>query len=137
MEKNYPAQSPAIGILTPRERVHMRARELALMAGRVQLHVTQTDYEQAKREITGESDAARQEAILDAINEIKPWNPVPGPIGRQTPGPPAGDEDAEGRSESGQPDGKGAGEAGKDRMRRAARATARREQSEEQASISR
>ncbi len=48
-----------------RERVHARTRELALIAGRTPPHVAQVDYEQAKREVTGESDIERQEAVLN------------------------------------------------------------------------
>lgn len=49
-----------------RARVRARARELALLAGVAPPQVMQVHYEQAKREITGESEPARQEAILDA-----------------------------------------------------------------------
>ena len=52
-----------------RERVHLRAHELAVIAGRPPPHVTQVDYEQAKREVTGESDLDRQEAMLDSVPE--------------------------------------------------------------------
>lgn len=47
-----------------RARVDARTHELALLAGRVPPHVTQSDYEQAKREVTGESDSDRQDAML-------------------------------------------------------------------------
>jgi hypothetical protein len=49
-----------------RERVYCRTRELAAQAGRPPPHVTQRDYEQARREVTGESDRERQDALLDA-----------------------------------------------------------------------
>jgi hypothetical protein len=39
------------------ERVRARTRELALDAGRVPPHVLQADYEQAKREVMGETAA--------------------------------------------------------------------------------
>lgn len=54
-----------LGAVT-REQVRARTRELALLAGRVPPHVLQTDYEEAKRELTGTWDLERQEAILDA-----------------------------------------------------------------------
>ena len=47
--------------------VQARARELAVLAGHVPPQVRQSDYEQAKRELTGESDIDRQDAILDAL----------------------------------------------------------------------
>jgi hypothetical protein len=49
-----------------RERVHARARELALRAGRMPADMTQAHYEQAKRELTGASETVNQEAILDS-----------------------------------------------------------------------
>jgi hypothetical protein len=51
-----------------REGVRARARELALCAGRAPANVAQRDYEQAKREVTGESDPDRQEAILEKVD---------------------------------------------------------------------
>ncbi len=60
------AMRPADLGRTPRERLAWRTRELAVLAGRSSLDVTQTDYEQAKRDVTGESVPARQDAILDA-----------------------------------------------------------------------
>ncbi len=64
-----------IGPVT-RERVHARTRELALIAGRLPPHVTQSDYEQARREVTGESDFDRQEAMLEPNPD--PRNQPPG-----------------------------------------------------------
>jgi hypothetical protein len=67
---NFP-QRPTVSVralgLVPmtRETVRTRARELALLAGRAPACVTQIDYEQAKREVTGESDFERQEALLE------------------------------------------------------------------------
>ena len=102
--------------------VHERARELSIMAGRESHQVTQADYEQAKRELTGESDIDRQDALLDALPESKRWDPVPGSEGRQVPETPSEDEDDEGRSETEQLVDEGAEEAERDRMLQAARA---------------
>jgi len=104
-----------------REMVHARTRELALMAGRVATDVSQADYEQARRELTGESDVDRQDAILDALPETKRWDPVPGSEGRQAPESPSEDEDDEGRSETAQLVDEGAEAAERDRMLQAAR----------------
>ena len=103
--------------------VHDRARELALIADRTAQQVTQADYEKAKRELTGESDLDRQDAILDALPEAKRWDPVPGSEGQQARESPSEDEDEEGRSETEQLVDKGAAEAGRDRMIQSARAT--------------
>jgi len=100
-----------------REMVRARARELSAIAGR---QVTQADYERAKREMTGESDVDRQDALLDALPESKRWDPVPGSEGRQVPETPSEDEDDEGRSETVQLVDEGAKEAERDRMLQAA-----------------
>ncbi len=52
-----------------------RARELARLAGFDPPHVRQSDYEQARRELTGESDFDRQDAVLEALPEVKRWHP--------------------------------------------------------------
>ena len=109
-----------IGPVT-RQMVHARASELAAIAGRSSLEVRQSDYERAKRELTGESDADLQDAILDALPETKRWDPVPGSVGRQTPDAPSEDEDDEGRSETELLVDEGAEEADRDRMLQAAR----------------
>jgi hypothetical protein len=83
-----------------REDVHARARELALIDGRTPPDVSQADYEQAKRELTGESELDRQEAVLDAIPEEKRDDPTPDSTGHQVPESPSEEEDDEGRSES-------------------------------------
>lgn len=110
-----------IGPVT-RAMVQARAQELAVLAGHAPPHVTQAEYQQAKRELTGESDTDRQDAILDALPEAKRWDPVPGSEGRQTPESPSEDEDDEGRSETEQLVDEGAEEAERDRMFQAARA---------------
>lgn len=62
------ADDGAAGDPHPRTRVHARACELALKSGRRDAYVQQSDYEQAKREVTGESDMDLQDAILDALD---------------------------------------------------------------------
>ena len=111
---------PENGAVT-REMAHARARELALIAGRSSSEVSQADYEQAKRELTGESELDRQDAILDALPETKRWDPVPGSEGKRAPESPSEDEDDEGRSEPELMVDEGAGEAERDRMLQAAR----------------
>jgi hypothetical protein len=51
---------------TMRERLHSRTCYNAAKAGRLSTSVSQADYEQAKRDVTGETDPDRQTAILDA-----------------------------------------------------------------------
>lgn len=50
-----------------REQVHVRTQQLAVLAGRVPPQVSQADYEQAKREVTGESELDRQNAALEPM----------------------------------------------------------------------
>lgn len=72
MKNIQTAQRPAnesvatIGSVT-RQMVHERTLELALTAGRNSHQIRQADYEQAKRELTGESDFDRQQQILDFL----------------------------------------------------------------------
>lgn len=49
--------------VTPRM-VRSRTVELAISAGRSPIEIKQSDYEQAKRELTGETDFERQLAVL-------------------------------------------------------------------------
>ena len=49
-----------------RKSVNERTHELARLTKRIDPDITQADYEQAKREITGETDIGRQNAVLDA-----------------------------------------------------------------------
>jgi hypothetical protein len=59
---------PALQPPTIRERLRRRTRELAVRAGRSPQQISQLDYEQAKRELTGESDAGRQDSVLLALD---------------------------------------------------------------------
>jgi hypothetical protein len=66
-----------------RSMVYERCRELALKDGRAPGCVSQTDYEQAKWELTGERDIDRQEAILGAIEDVDRRSPLPSVISRK------------------------------------------------------
>jgi hypothetical protein len=121
--------SIGVGPVT-REMVHARACELAVIAGRAPLQVSQADYEQAKRELTGEPDIDRQEAMIESIPESERWDPVPGSAGHQALEAPSEDEDDEGRSETEQLVDEGAEEAQRDQMLQAARATEKKNRHE-------
>ena len=73
--------------------VDARARELALIAGRTKEQVTQDDFEQARRELTGGKDISPQEELLESLPESKRWDPVPGSAGHEVG--PTGDADEE------------------------------------------
>lgn len=47
-----------------RRMLHTRTLEIAVRAGRTPPHVTQADYEQAKRELTGFAEVERQDAMI-------------------------------------------------------------------------
>src|SRR5271166_3150839 len=90
--------SAGIGTVT-RKMVRERAVELAVINGRPAQEASKSDWEQAKRELTGEPDTDPKEAILEAAPESERWDPLPGSEGRQRPTAPSADEDDEGRSD--------------------------------------
>ena len=107
-----------VGTVTP-AMVEARARELARINGHP-FKPTKADYQQAKRELTGEGEIDAREENLESLPESEGWDPVPGSTGRQAAESPGEDEDAEGRSEAAQMYGEGIDEAEHDQMRRAA-----------------
>jgi methyl coenzyme M reductase gamma subunit len=50
--------------LVTHQMLRFRTVELAINAGRRSIEIRQRDYEQAKRELTGETDFERQQAVL-------------------------------------------------------------------------
>jgi hypothetical protein len=108
-----------IGTVTP-AMIEARARELALINGHGSSKPTEADYQQAKRELTGEQGIDPREENVESLPESEGWDPVPGSIGRQAAESLGEDEDAEGRSEAAQMYEEGIDEAEHDQMRRAA-----------------
>ncbi len=108
-----------VGTVTP-AMVEARARELAVINGHGSSGPTKADYQQAKRELTGEEEIDPQEENVEAVPESEGWDPVPGSSGRQAAESLGEDEDAEGRSEAAQMYEEGIDEAEHDQMRRAA-----------------
>jgi hypothetical protein len=80
--------------------VRERAVELAVISGRLAQDATKSDWEQAKRELTGEPDMDPKDAILEAAPESERWDPLPGSTGHKVRVAPSGDEDDEGRSDN-------------------------------------
>jgi hypothetical protein len=107
-----------IGTVTS-EMIEARAKELAAINGHPSSEPSKADYQQAKRELTGESEMDPQEESSDSIPESEDWDPVPGSTGRQAAESLGEDEDAEGRSESAQMFEEGVSEAEHDQMRQA------------------
>jgi len=91
--------SVGIGTVT-RNMVRERAVELAVINGRSAQDVSKSDWEQAKRELTGEPDTDPKEAVLESAPESERWDPAPGSEGRKVPTAPSADEDDEGRSDN-------------------------------------
>ena len=117
--------STGIGTVT-RAMVRERAVELVVLNGRSAHEVSKSDWEQAKRELTGEPDMAPKEAVVESAPESERWDPVPGSTGHQVLESPSEGEDDEGRNESAQLVEEGVEEAERDQMIQAAR-TQRRE----------
>jgi hypothetical protein len=112
--------SAGIGTVT-RGMVRERAVELALINGRTALEVSKSDWEQAKRELTGEANTEPNEAVLDAAPESERWDPVHGSTGHKVPVASNEDEDDEGRSDSERLVEEGIAEAEHDQRLQAAR----------------
>ena len=91
--------SAGIGTVT-RKMVRECAVELAVINGRTAQEVSKSDWEQAKRELTGESDLDPKETLLETAPESERWDPVPGSTGHKVPTAPSADEDEEGRSDN-------------------------------------
>jgi hypothetical protein len=90
--------SVGIGTVT-RKMVRERAVELAAMDERSSEEMSESDLEQAQRELTGKPDMDPKEAALDSAPESERWDPVPGSTGHKVSVAPREDEDEEGRSD--------------------------------------
>ncbi|MEO5368275.1 MAG: hypothetical protein H7831_18350 [Magnetococcus sp. WYHC-3] len=111
-----------VGTVT-RKMVRDRAFELALINGNAEQGVSKNEWEQAKRELTGGSDADPKEVVLESVPASEQWNPAPGSTGRQIPESPSeDDEDDDGRSRSTQFFENGVAEAEHDQMLQSAKA---------------
>ena len=91
--------SAGIGTVT-RKMVRERAVELAVINGRSAPDVLKSDWEEAKRELTGDSGADTPEAVLESAPESERWDPVPGSTGHKVSVASSEDEDDEGRSDN-------------------------------------
>ena len=116
--------SAGIGTVT-RKMVRERAVELAVINGRSAKEVSKSDWEQAKRELTGDSDPDSNEAVLESAPESERWDPVPGSTGHKVPVASGDDEDDEGRSDNERLVDEGIAGAEYDQTRQAARAAAK------------
>jgi hypothetical protein len=105
-----------------RAMVRSRAAELALIDGRAVGGLSKSDWEQAKRELTGGCDLDPHEALLEAAPESERWDPLPGSPGQIVTVPSSdGDNDEDGKSLGERLTDKGVDEAEHDQMVQAAR----------------
>ena len=88
-------KSAGIGTVT-REMVQRRAIEIAIINGRSRHHVLDSDWEEAKRELTGGQQIDPQEVALESVPESKEWDPVAGSDGHKAFEAASEDEDDEG-----------------------------------------
>jgi hypothetical protein len=112
--------SAGLGTVT-RQLVRERAVELAVINGRAAADVAKADWEQAKRELTGQPDQDPKTAALESAPESERWDPVPGSTGHKVPAAPSADEDEEGRSDQERLVEEGMAGAEHDQMRQASR----------------
>ena len=112
-----------IGTVT-RGMVRERAVELAIINGRSAAEVSPSDWDQAKRELTGGSDTDPNDVILESAPESERWDPVHGSTGHKAHESGSNDEDDDGRSDSARLVEEGVAEAEHDQMVQAAKVTA-------------
>jgi hypothetical protein len=112
--------SAGIGTVT-RKMVRQRAVELAAINGHSAQEVSKSDWDQAKRELTGKPDADPKEATLESAPESERWDPLPGSTGHKVPVSASEDEDEEGRSDNEKLVEEGIEGAEHDQMRQASR----------------
>jgi hypothetical protein len=112
--------SAGIGTVT-RKMVQERAIALAVINGRSAQNVSKSDWEQARRELTGQPDIDPKTAILESATEAERWDPLPGSTGHKVPVTASEDEDSEGRSDQQNLVEEGVGEAEQDQMRQASK----------------
>lgn len=90
-EGRFSAGARGLGTVTEKM-VRARARELAIIAGREEHDITETDFEQALRELTGREGLNPTSTPAEQLTEEERWDPNPQSSGSQAPNVPASDE---------------------------------------------
>jgi hypothetical protein len=83
--------SAGIGTVT-RQMVRERAMELAVINGRTAQEMSKSDWQQAKRELTDDSDVDTNQTAIESAPESERWDPVYGSTGHKVPAAPSADE---------------------------------------------
>ena len=89
-------KSAGIGTVT-REMVQRRAIEIAIINGRSRQRLLKSDWEEAKRELTGGEEIDPRELKLESVPDSERWDPVAGSEGQQAFEAASEDEDEDGR----------------------------------------
>jgi hypothetical protein len=92
-------KSAGIGTVT-RQMVQQRAIEIAIVNGRSRHNVLESDWEEARRDLTGGQQVDPQEAALESVPESEEWDPVSGSEGHKAFEAASEDEDDEGLTDA-------------------------------------
>jgi hypothetical protein len=91
-EGRFSEQGRGLGTATE-DMVRKRAGEIAVINGRSKNNILKSDWDQARRELTGREGLAPASSKAENLPEDKRWDPVPGSEGRRgEPTVPAHDE---------------------------------------------
>src|SRR5579862_3821251 len=112
--------SAGIGTVT-RKKAREFPIELVAINGRSAYGASKFDWEQAKRELTGNSETVPKEAIPGSAADSRRWDPIRGSSGHKVPVGSGEDEDEEGRSDNERLVDERIGEAEHDQRRQATR----------------
>ena len=115
------AHGRGVGVVT-KKMIRERAAEIALINGRNPHQYDQSDWDQARRELSGGPEVDPETEILESLYEADRSNELPEAESCRAPESPLEDEDSEGRSETVQLVDEGAQEAARDQRLAAARA---------------
>jgi hypothetical protein len=91
LEGRLSDRGEGIGTVT-RQMVMERARQIAVLNGRTEKNVLDSDFDEARRELVGEDEMKPEATAGEQLPEDKRWDPVPGSEGGKVPVTPAPDE---------------------------------------------
>jgi hypothetical protein len=91
LEGRLSDRGEGVGTVT-REMVMKRARQIAVLNGRSEKNVLDSDFNEARREMLGEDEMKPEPTAEEQLPEDKRWDPVPGSEGRKVPATPPDDE---------------------------------------------
>jgi hypothetical protein len=111
-----------IGIGTVnRDMIRQRASELAAINGRMPDEASESDWDEAKRELTRQNQQDPKQELLESVPESGRWNPIPGSAGNEALVSFDDNENEDGQSIGARLFQEGVEEAGHDQMLESAR----------------